>query len=83
MEFVYQFSASGNDYSEFLSHYQTRELTQEERMNGMFGERVITFNSLEELISFVEEVGEVVVRNDIKRDNSFYRAIIIYDDYLE
>jgi hypothetical protein len=83
MEFVYQFSASGNDYSEFLSHYQTRELTQEERMNGMFGERVITFNSLEELIGFVEEVGEVVVRNDIKRDNSFYRAIIIYDDYLE
>ena len=83
MEFVYQFSASGNDYSEFLSHYQTRELTQEERMNGMFGEQVITFNSLEELISFVEEVGEVVVCNDIKRDNSFYRAIIIYNDYLE
>lgn len=83
MEFVYQFSASGNDYSELLSQYQTRELTREEIMNGMFGERVITFNSLEELIGFVEEVGEIVVRNDIKRDNSFYRGIIIYDDYLE
>ena len=83
MEFVYQFSASGNDYSEFLSHYQTRELTQEERMNGMFGERVITFNSLEGLIGFVDEVGDIVIGDKWRKDNSFYKTIVIYDDYLE
>lgn len=83
MEFVYQYSASGKDYSEVLSHYQTRELTREECMNGVYGEQVIIFNSLEELVHFEEEVGEIVVGKNKKKDGSFYKTIIIYDDYLE
>lgn len=83
MEFVYQYSASGKDYSEVFSHYQTRELTQEEQMSGIFGEQVIIFNSLEELVLFEEEVGDIIIGRDKKRDGSFYETIVIYDDCLE
>lgn len=83
MEFVYQFSASGKDYSEVFSHYQTRDITREELMNGIYGQRIVTFGSLEELIRFEDEVGDIVIANDQKKDGSPYKAIIIYDDYLE
>lgn len=83
MEFVYQYSASGKDYSEVLSHYQTRVITREEQMNGVYGAQVIIFNSLEELVHFEEEVGNIVIGDCKKRDGSFYKVIIIYDDYLE
>lgn len=83
MEFVYQFSASGKDYSEVFSHYQTRNITREELMDGIYGQRIITFNSLEELIRFEDEVGDIVIADDQKKDGSPYKAIIIYDDYLE
>lgn len=83
MEFVYLYSASGEDYSEILSHYQTRELTQEERADGIYGKCVIIFNSLKELIHFEDEVGDIVVCDRRKVDNSAYMAIIIYDYYLE
>jgi len=83
MEFVYLYSASRDDYSKILSHYQTRELTQEEKTNGVYGNCVITFNSLEELVHFEDEVGDMIICDRRKADNSFYKAIIIYDDYLE
>lgn len=83
MEFVYQFSASGKDYSEVFSHYQTRNITREELMDGIYGQWIITFNSLEELIRFEDEVGDIVIADDQKKDGSPYKAIIIYDDYLE
>ena len=83
MEFIYQYSASGKDYSEVFSHYQTRKLTQEEQTNGIIGEQVIIFNSLEELVHFEEEVGNIVIGRDKKKDGSFYKIIVIYDDYLE
>jgi hypothetical protein len=83
MEFYYLFAASQEDYSEIFSHYQTRELTQEEIADGIYGECVITFSSLEELIHFEDEVGDIVICDRRRRDNSFYKAIIIYDYYLE
>lgn len=83
MEFIYLYAASGNDYSEIFSHYQTRELTQEEKANRMYGKFAITFHSLEELMHFAEEAGDIVICDGRKRDNSSYKAIIIYDYYLE
>lgn len=79
MEFVYLYAASGKDYSEIFSHYQTRELTKEEKANGMYGKCVITFNSLEELMRFKADVGDIVICDRITMD----KAIIIYDYYLE
>lgn len=83
MEFIYLYSASGENYLEVLSHYQTRELTQDERLSGMCGKCVITFNSLDELVHFEEDVGDIVICDRFRKDNSHYKAIIIYDYYLE
>lgn len=83
MEFVYQYSASGKDYSEVFSHYQTRELTQEERMEGIWGEIAIIFDSLEELMRFEGEVGQIVIGEGPKKDGTYFKSIVIYDDYLE
>lgn len=78
MEFILLFSASGKDYSEVLSRYCNRELTQDEIANDMYGKCAISFNSLEELIRFEDEVGDIVICDRFGR-----KAIIIYDDYLE
>lgn len=83
MELIYLYAPSKNDYSEVFSHYQTRELTQEEKTSGIWGKFAITFNSLEELARFQEEVGDIVICNELKHDGSSYKAIIIYDGYLE
>ena len=83
MEFIYLYAASGEDYTEIFSRYQTRKLTQEEKANGMYGKCAITFNSLEELMRFEGEVGDIVICDRNTKDNSFYKAIIIYDYYLE
>ena len=83
MEFYVLYAASGKDYSEVYSHYKTRELTHDERMEGIWGEVAITFDSLEELMRFEGEVGEIVVGEDPKRDGTYFKSIVIYDDYLE
>ena len=83
MEFVLLFAASGHDYSEVYSYYKTREITQDERMEGIWGDLVITFNSLEELMCFEDEVGEIVIGTRCKKDGTYFESIVIYDDYLE
>lgn len=83
MEFVYLYSASHDDYSEILSHYETRELTKEEKKAGIFGECVINFSSLEELMHFEKEVGDIIICERCKQDNTYYKTIIIYDWYIE
>lgn len=84
MEFAYLYSASGRDYSEVFSHYQVRELTQDEIASGMYANCIITFNSLDELIHFENEVGDIIICDRWRPGDDFwFKAIIIYDDYLE
>lgn len=83
MEFILLYAASGHDYSEIYSHYKTREITHDERMEGIYGDLAITFDSLKELIRFEDEIGDIIICERCKKDNTYYKAIIIYDDYLD
>lgn len=83
MVFYILYAASGKDYFEIYSHYKTRGITHDERMEGIWGEVAIIFDSLEELMHFEGEVGEIVVGEDLKKDGTYFKSIVIYDDYLE
>ena len=83
MEFVYLYAASSDDYSSVLLHYKIREITQEERNEGIYGNLIITFDSLEELMRFEDEVGDIVICDRRKNDGTYFKTLIIYDDYLE
>lgn len=44
-------------------------------------EELIEINSLEELLAFVEEHGDIVIYS--KRDHEEHQTLTIYDTYLE
>ena len=46
-------------------------------------EEVRTFNTLDELMAFSNEVGAKLIIGDEALDDSGRKAITIYDDYLE
>ena len=78
MEFVFIGSASGKKYGDVLAKFNIRKLNSEDKL--IYGECVITFESIDELMRFEEVVGDIVISDSPKLDGSgYYKAITIYD----